>query len=343
VDISSINFVELCERLGLRNARMTPGGVEVSYSCHRPEHTNNDESPSAYVNSNTGLFMCHGCKFHGSVAILVADVQQVPRITAERWLRDTFGLEFNEPVGGSMAAETEARFRPIPVPAPIARPPESYLSSVRLDWLADDLEPFQQYMLDRGLSREILTEQDVGYDYVSNRITIPVRDLDGGLVGIKGRDWTGTSGAKYLVIGDRPGATRLRYGFGTYEVSDVVFGLYHARETRWCVLVEGELDRHALLQMGVPRPIASNGSNFSERQARLIVDECEEVVVMFDAGSAGETGTCRVVERLEPHLRVRVAQPLDVDPCDALRLGAQLSVLEAIERACPSLSLNLVS
>lgn len=338
IDLSSIDFVELCERLGLRNARMTSGGIEVSYSCHRPEHTNNDESPSAYINSNNGLMMCHGCKFHGSVVVLVADIQQVSRVTAERWLRDTFGIEFNEPIGGSMAAETEARFRLLTPALPIARPPESYLSSVRLDWHVDPLETFQQYMIDRGLSRESLTDWQIGYDYLSDRLTIPVRDLDGELTGVKGRDWCGSHPAKYLVIGDRPGSSRLRYGFGTYEVSEVVFGLDRARETRWAVLVEGELDAIALSQMGIPRPIASNGSNFSSRQARLIVDECDEVVVMYDAGAAGEAGTARVVEALEPFIRVRVAEPLDVDPCDALKLGAQLSVLEVIERAESSLA-----
>jgi DNA primase len=337
MDFSSIDFVDLLSRIGLSNAHITAGGVEINYSCHRGEHSHGDESPSAYLNSTSALFMCHGCGFHGSVAVLVADVQQVSRATAERFLRDTYGLEFDEPIDGSFLAEIEARLRPVAPPSPVARPPESWLSSVRLDWYTDNLEPYQQYMLNRGLSRETLTEWEIGYDYLSNRITIPVRALDGSLFGIKGRDWENSHPAKYLILGDRPGSDRLRYGFGTYEITEVVFGLHRARDVRWIVLHEGELNVKALWQMGIPRPTALGTSRMSERQRRLIVDEAELVLVFLDAGA--EDHAREIAWQLEPYVRVKIVEPLDVDPCDALRFGRQDEVLRAIDGARSSIAL----
>jgi DNA primase len=200
-------------------------------------------------------------------------------------------------------------------------------------------------MLGRGLSPEILARFDVGYDYRSDRITIPVRDLDGRLVGIKGRDWAGRHPAKYLPIGDSPSATArgdLRYGFGTYEISQVVFGLCYAREYKKAVVVEGEFNAMALAQLGVDRPIGTNTARMSPRQARLIVDECQEVIFLYDRGQAGHDGAHAGAELLSDHLVVRIAEPLDVDPCDALRDGRGAEVVRAIERAPSVLALTTV-
>jgi DNA primase len=337
IDYSSVDFVDLLEnRLGLRNVAMTAGGVEVKYSCHRGEHAQGDSTPSARINSEKGVFICHGCQMKGSAPDLVADVQQISRQSAERFLREIYGVSFNEPVGGSMVGETEARFNePMPEPERIP-PPESWLASVRLDWYADPLEPFQQYMLDRGLSRETLTAEDCGYDFLSDRITIPIRDLDGSLVGIKGRDWSGRHPARYMALGNVPGR-RLSYGFDTYEKTRHVVGLNHNRQHRSAVLLEGEVDRWALLQLGVPRPVASGSVDLSPYQVKLLVAECDEVIVYRDRGSAGDRSVDQAVALLEPYQRVRVVEPLDVDPCDALKLGRGDEVLQAIAGARSSL------
>lgn len=337
IDYSSVDFIDLLgHRLGLRNVRMTAGGVEVNYSCHRAEHATGDSTPSAYINYNTSAFMCQGCLFKGSAPDLVADVQQISRQSAERFLREIYGVTFNEPIGGSMVGETDLRFADRQSDPPRIPPPESWLLSVRLDWRAEPLEQFQQYMLDRGLSVETLEREDCGYCYLSDRLTIPVRDLEGNLVGVKGRDWSGGHPAKYMILGNRLNG-KLNYGFDTYEITNVVVGLHHNRDHRVGVVVEGELDRWALLQMGVPRPLASGRAGLSPRQVELLVDEAEEVVVYYDQGPAGEKATAQAVELLEPLVRVRVVEPLDVDPCDALRYGREDEVLDAIAGARSSL------
>ncbi len=238
IDYSSVDFIDLLEnRLGLRNVRMTAGGVEIVFSCPRPEHAHGDESPSAYLNSDTGAMFCHACKLSGAAPDLVAEVQQTSRQSAERFLREIYGVTFNEPIGGSMAVETDLRFREaLPEPPRIA-PPESWLASVRVDWDAAYASPqsYEAYMLDRGLMPSTLVEWSVGYDFLSDRLTIPVRDLDGVFFGVKGRDWTGRSFAKYMNLGNVEGR-RLNYGFDTYEVTAVVFGLHRAREHRVAVL-----------------------------------------------------------------------------------------------------------
>lgn len=316
-----------------------------------------DKTHSFVLDDNILTGNCHGCKFRGGVADLVAAVQEVSRSTAERFLRDKYGIEFNEPTGGSMVAETEARFRAAATEPEMTRVPRSWLSAVRVDWDAAYASPetFHVYMIDRGLMPSTLTEFDIGYDYASDRVTIPVIDLDGEPFGVKGRSWNGRE-PRYLVLGDpvMPHENRpLRYGFHAYPITEVVFGLHRAREYKIGVLVEGELDVLALSQLGVHRPIATGVARLSNRQARLIVDEFDEVVVFYDAGQAGHDGTWGYVNSggryvpgavamLEPYVRVRVARPLDVDPCDALRLGREGEILATIAAAESSLASNFV-
>jgi DNA primase len=347
IDVSSIDFIDLLEDLGLRNVHITSGGIEVNFSCHDSSHAHNDENASAYINSETGLFFCHACHLKGNVVDLVMSVQQVSRAAAECYLREKYGIEFDEPIGGSMIAETASRFSSKEVILEHVRPVESWLSAVRIDWIDhfnENREDYQEYILDRGLREHTLSEWDIGYDYFSDRLTIPVRDLDSNLFGIKGRDWSGKHPAKYLVLGDSPTQSargNLQYGFQTYPITNVVFGLNRRRDYKQCVLVEGELDCIALWQMGIDRSIATGIARMSVQQAKLIIDECDEIIVFYDAGEAGALGTQQVVNLLEPYIRVRVATPLDVDPMDACRDGREAEIIAALAQAKSSISIGL--
>lgn len=348
IDLSSVDVENLLRRLGWRfpgeesaNARTTSSGDEINFSCFGPEHSHGDESPSAYINIESTAWFCHGCKRKGNAVSLVMEVNDVSRPTAETSLRDWYGIVFNEPLHGSMVAETEARFRPVAEEPEPPKPPASWLSGTRLDW-SGPLEPFQKYMVDRGLSLEVLQSWDIGYDYVSDRVTIPVYDVDGELVGVKGRDWTGQREPKYLILGDRPGKTR--YGFVPYEASNVLFGLNRRRDCKTAVLLEGELNAIALDQLGVPRPVATGMSYLTDRHVELLVREVDEVIVFYDYGDAGHTGVWGrfdknrkfhpgVVHRLEPFVRVRVVTPLPEDPAKLLQLGRGQEALQLIEQA----------
>lgn len=342
MDLSSVDVEDLIERLGLRGASLASGGREVKFRCFGAEHSHGDERPSAYINVETTAWMCHGCHLKGSAVHLVMGVQQVSQATAERFLRDTYGIEFDQPLHGSMVAETEARFREIEASPPLTPAPESWLNGARLDWHRGPYEPFQEYILQRGFSAETLDEYDIGYDYFSDRVTIPVRDVEGNLVGIKARDWTGERQPKYMILGDS--ANRTTYGFQPYESSEHLFGLHRRRDHRVAVLLEGELNAIALTQMGVERPIATGMSYFSERHAQLLVREVDEVIAFYDHGPAGHNGVWGqvsasgnfqpgVVQALEPYLRVRVVEPLPEDPAELLVQGRQQECLQLIEQA----------
>lgn len=355
IDLSHVDVEDLLQRLDVSNARLTSSGTEVNFSCFGPEHSHGDESPSAYINVETTAWFCHGCKRRGNALNLIIEIHNVTRPTAERSLRDWYGIEFNEPVGGSMMAETEARFRPVEPPPELIKPPASWLLGARIDWYSaydhDDPEGYEGYMINRGFRPEALEDWDIGYDYASDRISIPVFDVDGTLVGIKGRDWTGERQPKYLILGDRPG--RVSYGFSPYEASQVLFGLHRNRDCKSVVLCEGELNAIALAQLGIPRPIATGMSYFGDRHAQLLCREAEELVVFYDYGEAGRQGVWGrwdaagkfrpgIVQVAQQHMPVRVVQALQDDPADLLEQGRGDVALELVEHAPSALALSSV-
>lgn len=348
-DYSAIPAEDLLERLDLKGIRPSSGGSEFNFSCFGGEHS---EGGSAYINVDSKLWMCHGCHRKGNAVSLIMEVLQITKPQADRWLRDAYGIQFDEPTSGSMVAETEARFAPPLEPHVPTPPPASWLKSTRTDWyLAEqDPQPHEVYMFARGFEPATLKEWEIGYDFDSDRITIPIHDLEGNLVGVKARDWTGGRQPKYLVLGDR--GDSLRYGFEPYDPSLVVFGLHRNRHEHTVVLLEGELNALALSQMGVPRPIAMGMSYFSDRQAKLIAREADEVVVYTDYGEAGYSAAWGrvdaagrkapgIVGMLEPHVRVRVVVPGPDDPANLLETGRCQEALDLIDSASTTLAMSL--
>lgn len=342
INASGIPAEDLVDRLGLRNARLTAGGEEITFSCFGGEHSHGDEKPSAYINVDTLLWFCHGCKRSGNVVSLVMEIQQVSTPNAERWLREHYGVQFAEPIGGSMLAEIDARFGEKIEERELIPVPDHWLRACLVDWESAAFMDFRVYMEERKFSPYVLNHWNIGYDYTSDRITIPVYDVAGNLVGVKGRSWNGQE-PKYLVLGDRGGSTR--FGFDPYEPSDHVFGLHQNRNHKTVVLVEGELNAIALSQLGIPRPVATGMSYFSDRHAQLILREADECVVYYDLDSAGHQGVWGrvgadgrkkpgIIDKLDPFMRVRVVVPTTQDdPADLLEQGRGDEAMQLIKEA----------
>jgi DNA primase len=360
IDLSSVDVMKMLSLLGIRNARLTSGGREANFSCPKAGHAHGDERPSAYMNVETTAWWCFGCHSRGNAIHFVADVQSISTTDAQRWLRDHFGIEFVEPQGGSMVGEIEARLRPRVEDKPRTRPSVGHLSIVRADWEPHQrgYEDWQRYMIDRGFRPDMLASFDVGYDYWCRRITIPVFDLDGELVGIKGRSWREEHKPRYLILGDTGDSTR--YGFHPYEASEVVFNLHRHRDLKIAVVFEGELNAVALEQAmiehdcHVARAVAIGMSYMSQRHVQLLAREVDDVILFGDPDSAGD-GLVRghvdsrgqrqlgAIDLLEPLTSVWVVQSQEHDAAEYVRRGESSRLIELIRRAPSSLAVSSLS
>lgn len=349
----AVDVYEVLEKLEIQRIHSASGGAEVNFSCPFAGHAHGDEDPSAYMNVETTAWFCWGCKERGGTVVsFVAKVIGVSYTQADRWLREAYGVSFREPAGGSMVAETEARFGPVPELAKLRRPDPSWQEIFSANITYDSGARALDYATKtRGLTIESVIEWGLGYDQLSDRLTIPVRDIDGSLVGFKGRALDDEHEPKYLILGDRHRAT---YGFDPYEASEVVFGLHRAHEQKQGVLCEGELNGIALGQIGVPRPLALGMSYLTDRHSALIVQEVDVLVSFLDSDKAGQEGLWGhasssggrlpgLVEKLEPHLIVKKVPDHKDDPAKLVRDGRGNTAIELITAAEPSVALTTAS
>ena len=351
--LQHVDVIDFLENFDIAN--ITPiNADEVLFSCPFPGHVHGDSTPSACMNNGskdsalTTLWTCYGCKRGGNAVTFYEEYHGVSKQVARRAVKEHYAPGYRAPKYGSIAREFESRYKKAKERHDESTVPilgSEILKQFEVDWgyYAEEYRdsPDVAYMLDRGFTPATLDEWGIGYDDDSKRITIPVCDETGNLVGFKGRAWRKNARPKYLVLGDK--GRRQRYGFDTYDKSLVVFGLDRWGEQESYVFVEGELDVMSLWVMGIPA-ICVGGSSMSTEQAKLIRQYCDEVVLFFDSDVAGKHGVYGfekkdgehrpgIVELLEPFLHIRVVGKHRHDPNDYLRRNEQNRVRELIDGA----------
>ena len=146
----------------------------------------------------------------------------------------------------------------------------------------------------RGLSREVQGAFDLGYDPIDNEAIIPVRNVDGGLLGVIRRRLDIQYGPKYLYYKGFPRRTSL---FGSWLVSKKV--------TDHVVITEGSLDAVSLWQAGFPA-VGQYGSSISREQVVLLRRlGITRVTLFYDNDRAGKEANAAALPLLRDFL-VRV-------------------------------------
>lgn len=317
-----IDVGDLLTATGARN--LTKSGNEYGFSCFSGSHAHGDSSPSAGMNATTSRWQCRSpnCGLRGNGADYLAALKGYTRTEALRVLGERYGGPEISAEPGALEAEVE-RIRAgleIGQEERIMLSEDEYLDRYAVHWPVGtdwgDMPDPMAYMLGRGFSPQILNEFAIGFDDRSGRITIPVHDEESNLVGIKGRVWRNGDAPKYISLGDALGREP-RYGYNTYMKSLFVFGANRASGNP-ALIVEGELNAVALTQLGYENAMAVAGSEFSERQAEIIVSRANAVTIYFDDDGAGHTGTQKVAEALHPYMPVLVVTSAGGDAADAL-------------------------
>lgn len=310
LDYSRIDIQKVLDYYSISNIKEY--GVEINFSCPLDGHARGDRHPSAYINKETGMFHCFSCQAKGSLATLISKLEDIPLAVAIRWLRESYGGSFSqEPLMPLLkeAINNAPKFEAEQIISDAA------LLMFKVDWEKVSLSlgpPKQlQYMLDRGLSYETLEEFDIGFDTDSNRITFPIRNERGQLVGFKGRATRKDQKPKYLALGD---TESIYYGFKTSPVHNYVWGIDTAGEPK--IVVEGEIDAMKLRQRGFSGAVALGGSHPSKKQLDSLKKNSESVILMLDPDESGSKAE-ELLKELELFIPVRIAKLMRVDPADS--------------------------
>ena len=257
----------------------------------------------------TGLWVCHSCHTRGNLM----------QFLREMGVSRTFIEMRYRPVIDDLQKYAVPSSVPLHLQGPTEEPlPESLLG--HFDQCPLDL-------LDDGFPEELLQKYDIGFDAVHQRITFPLRDVNGDLIGISGRSVDGREprykvyDREYETWGLPARETRKRQLLWNAHavLASVQMGL--ASSERQVVLVEGFKANLRVEQGGISSVVAALGSYLSEEQRWFLERMGCEVFVMFDNDDAGYKGRLAVCKMLSKTLPVRLVeypeefkQPSDIPP-----------------------------
>ena len=152
---------------------------------------------------------------------------------------------------------------------------------------------FLKTMWEQKISNTVLEEAGLltkGREFFSDRITIPIRDPVGSVIGFSARKYkTDTFGGKYINTPETP----------LFKKSKVLFGLSFSRKTiakeRKALIVEGQIDALRLIYSGFPWTVAGQGTAFGEDQAKELIHlGVRQVYLALDGDAAGQEAAVKI-------------------------------------------------
>ncbi|HEY3193084.1 MAG TPA: DNA primase [Solirubrobacterales bacterium] len=320
-----------------------------------------ERTPSFKVNPRDKLYYCFGCEASGDVFRFVEEKEGLDFTSAVESLAERYGVELQRENEDPRAEERRRRkARLWELLERTAKYYERYL------WEAPKAEKARAYLKDRGLGEDVLRRFGVGmapspwdqvltgsqragfkveellaagliqkgrqgghYDRFRHRITFPIRDQRGRVLGFGARAMSPDSQPKYL---NSPEGE-------LYRKSHTLYGIDRARgpiaKARRAILVEGYTDVLALHQAGVEEAVAIMGTALTDEQLSMLAGLTDAVVLALDADSAGADAMIRAQRVAGGRgLELRVAtMPEGEDPADLLQGGSVDRFMELVEGA----------
>lgn len=320
-------IVELADLLGVRTA--PPKKTYVLMECplapitHKKE-TDNTPSLSVLVkDDDRSGWICHSCGSKGTLPGLVIQWSLYTRKDATAAL-DLIEKEENsiEAVCGRVDRKWDEKWK---------KRDEEAVSGVDFEVFSEEeLAPFlgkvPRYIVDRGFSLETCKAWQLGYDKEWRdpdtganrpRVVIPIRRVDGKLVGMAGRAIDDEKNQKY-------------WNYWNFHKSKYLFGQHMATpETPLVVVVEGEFGvlrwwEHEINVVGLM------GSHPSDAQFEMLA--CYETLFLaLDKDNAGFKGRDEIHKRLGKRIELydTVFPDGKTDPDELTQKEAQQCLLHA--------------
>jgi DNA primase len=312
-----------------------------------------EKSPSFTVNPQRQIFKCFGCGVGGSVFRFVMDYEHVDFPTSIRRLAARAGIPVIEDRSSSVEEDRQHEARRTLLKLHAAAAEWFQENLLKREWAA----PARDYLKKRGLTTEVAKSWQLGfapeswdaclkwargegykrgtilqsglvklrdeerpesevYDRFRGRLMFPICNDVGEVIAFSGRILTSdTESAKYLNSPETP----------LFRKGSILFGLHKTKrgliEAGCAIVCEGQLDLITLFEAGLTNVVAPQGTAFTEGQARILKRYVDEVVLCFDADTAGQKAAERSLEPLlENNLVVRVAEmPPGEDPDSLVR------------------------
>lgn len=309
-----------------------------------PFHT--EKTPSFSISQDKQLFYCFGCGEGGNVISFIQKIEKMNYVESLRFLADRAGISISNNIDKEELEKIKKRDMILSINREAARffygnlqknsgainyllrrgLSREIIKSFGIGYSLDSWDGLKKYMNSKGYSVELIEaagfiikrEKKEGYyDRFRNRVMFPIIDLKGNVLAFGGRVLD-DSKPKYLNTPDT----------AVYNKGNNIFALNFAKEIpglKNIIVVEGYMDVISLHQYGIKNAVASLGTAFTVQQAKLLKRYANEIIIAYDSDTAGQKATLKGLSILENEgCIVKVLTlPKGMDPDEFVRKEGQ--------------------
>ncbi|GAB6065072.1 DNA primase [Aquifex pyrophilus] len=283
--------------------------VGSNYRTNCPFHP--DRTPSFYVSPSKQIFKCFGCGVGGDAIKFVSLYEGISYLEAAVELAKKYGIKF----------DVKSISRNEKVLIALDKVSDFYREKLLKNNEAT------RYLLERGIDGKVVKKFGLGFspsseelidflkkneileDYLKTqnlikgggnsyrdlfvgRIVIPIRNMQGRVIGFGGRRIREDKSPKYINSPDSEVFKKGKNLFGLYEAKDYI------KEEGYAVLVEGYFDVIKLFSDGIRNVVAPLGTALTEEQAKLLSKYTKKVYILYDGDEAGRKATRKAISLL---------------------------------------------
>ena len=299
-------------------------GHEFLTQC--PWH--DDTNPSLTINDQKGFCFCHVCRNGGDAISYIRQVKKFGMFEASQLAAEILGVNFqvdNE--------DPEVTRRRIEEKRAALRENGKQQELFEKNWQDPRCARVRSIWTGRGLGKAASREFGIGYassGFFSGRITIPIHNHSGELVGWTGRATKPDQNAKYKNSADSDLFRKKLLVFNEHRAVEA------AKEAGTLIFVEGHLDVVSMWQAGIKNVVAMQGTGAPDP---LVLQRLSRYVKNFILCYDGDAGGQKAVEQfisvggpmsVKGKLNINVVSlPEGQDPDELIRSGGDLYSLIA--------------
>ncbi len=349
------------EHVSLKSA----GGASLKGLC--PFH--DEKSPSFHVTPSKGFWYCFGCGEGGDVIGFLQKIELLSFSEVVEKLAGKYNIQLRYDESSNRtgintgqrtrlveANKLAAEFFAQNLNAPEAETGRKFLTERGFDKAAahkfgvgyalKGWDSLTNHLKQKGFSEAELTLAGLSvagqrgvYDRFRGRLTWPIRDASGDVVGFGARRlYDDDQGPKYLNTPETP----------VYKKSQVLYGIDLARKdiasSKQAVIVEGYTDVMACHLAGVTTAVATCGTAFGEDHARVLrrflMDQEQlrgEIIYTFDGDEAGRKAALKAFNLDQSFVAQTfvAVESTGLDPCELRQKSGNDAIVALVKSRVP--------
>jgi len=315
-----------------------------------------EKTPSFSVTPSRQMFHCYGCGKGGNVFHFVMGVENLDFLESVRLLADRARIQLPEGEGEEEKKRIILKQEVLKINVEAARYFHNILNSKTGDkgkdylinrkisdnsirkfgigYSTEDWDGLYKYLSSKGFDDVSLKESGLiipnksgsYFDRFRARVIFPIFDLRGNVIGFGGRVLD-NSLPKYM---NSPETC-------VYNKGKSLYALNYAKNSgdKRIIIVEGYMDVISLHQSGIINTVASLGTALTEGQGRILKKYAEEIIISYDADTAGQAATMKGLDLLnEIGCNVKVLSiPEGKDPDEFVKKNGPQAFYKLLENS----------